>query len=92
MRYVCPQGCVEERGMSKPHPGECPEGHGPFRYEKELQRGGPLKAVSDKRRAEEEAGTRPKRRKNGLNPGKGFEASKAQRDKVKLMPCVGCGR
>lgn len=27
-----------------------------------------------------------------LSRGTGFAASKAQRDKVKLMPCVGCGR
>jgi hypothetical protein len=52
MRYICPQGCVEERGMSQGHPGECPDGHGRFRYEKELQRSKPLARVSPKRAAE----------------------------------------
>lgn len=29
---------------------------------------------------------------SSLSPGKRFSASKAQRDKVQLMPCIGCGR
>lgn len=90
MRYVCPEGCVEDVGMSKPHPDPCPE-HGPFVYEKQLKRGGPMRRVSEKRQAEEDSGTRLKRRGNGLSPGRGFAASKAQQAKVKGLPCVNCG-
>lgn len=78
--------------MSKGHPGECPEGHGRYRYEKELERGGLLKPVSDKRRAEEEAGTRRRSRGSTLKRSNGFAVSKAQRDKVRLLPCVACGK
>jgi len=59
MRYICPQGCVEERGMSKGHPGDCPEGHGRFRYEKELRRGKPLARVSPKRAAKARRRSKP---------------------------------
>lgn len=50
----------------------------------------PLAQKSAKRQAEEDSGARPKQR-GTLKPGKGFSASKAQRDKVRLLPCVGCG-
>lgn len=51
----------------------------------------PLRAVSEKRAAEEAAGTRSKSR-GGLKQGKGFAASKAQQAKVRDLPCVNCGR
>jgi HNH endonuclease len=84
MRFICPQGCVTDVGMSHPHPGECP-GHGPFRYEKALRRSTPLRRVSEKRASS----GRP--RGTTLKRGRGFAASKAQREKVKGMPCAGCG-
>ena len=53
----------------------------------------PLPSKSAKRQTEEESGARPQQRR-GSTPkrGKSFEASPAQRKKVKLLPCVGCGR
>jgi hypothetical protein len=80
---------VVDVGMSKPRPGECP-GHGSFRYEKVLERGGPMRPVSQKRQAEEEAGTRKKSRGSTLKPSNGFAASPAQRAKVKGLPCLAC--
>ncbi len=50
----------------------------------------PLRRVSEKREAEEAAIGRPQRR-SSLKQGNGFAASKAQRDKVRLMPCLACG-
>lgn len=94
MRYVCPEGCVVDVGMSKPHPGECPEdGHGRYRYEKALGSNGrkPLRPVSEKREREEASSGKPRHRST-LKRGKGFEASPAQRAKVKLLPCLGCGK
>ncbi|HEX5591975.1 MAG TPA: hypothetical protein VFX35_01360 [Solirubrobacterales bacterium] len=40
----------------------------------------------------EDGEAKPNYGSSSLNPGKGFSASKAQRDKVKLMPCLGCRR
>jgi hypothetical protein len=85
MRYICPQGCVEERGMTKGHPGECPEGHGRFRYEKELQRGKPLSRVSPKR------AEKVRRQGSTVNRSRGFAVHPSQRAKVKGRPCVNCG-
>jgi hypothetical protein len=83
--YVCPQGCVEERGMSKPPPGECP-GHGPFVYTKQLKRSGPMRRVSEKRA--------PQVRKQGstLKRGRGFAVAPAQREKVRDLPCIVTGQ
>jgi len=76
--------------MSKPHPGECSDGHGPYRYEKELKRTSSLRPVSEKRQAEDAKAGR--RRRSTLKRGRSFAASDAQRGKVRLMPCLGCGR
>lgn len=46
----------------------------------------PLRRVSEKREGE------ARRRGSTLRRGKGFEASKAQRDKVRGLTCLGCGR
>lgn len=51
----------------------------------------PLAPVSKKRQAEEEAGARKKSHGSTLKRSKGFEASSAQRAKVKLLPCLACG-
>lgn len=87
---VCDCEFITGTGQKKPE--KCIHGH---RYwtEKQLNppERKPLRAVSPKREAEEKAGTRKKRRGNGLNPGKGFQASPAQRAKVKLLPCLACG-
>jgi hypothetical protein len=52
----------------------------------------PLAPISRKREAEEEAGIRKKSRGSTLQRSNGFEASPAQRKKVKGLACVGCGK
>lgn len=90
MRFVCPQGCVVEGTKKNPPPKVC-EAHGSaFVYERQLRRSAPLRPVSEKRAAEEAAGTR--RPRGSLKRGKGMAASPAQRAKVKGAVCVGCGR
>lgn len=71
--------------MSKPHPGECPEGHGRYRYEKELKRSKPINRVSPKR------AEKVRRQGSTLNRGRGFAVHPAQRKKVKGLVCVSCG-
>jgi hypothetical protein len=86
--------CEAEMWPGQERPDRC-EAHG-NRYQTEAElaprKRTPLRPVSLKRQAEEAAGTREKQRGNGLNPGKGFEASPAQRKKVRGMPCLGCSR
>ena len=53
---------------------------------KPLKRGGPLRRTSKKT----EAAVR--RRGSTLKQGRGFAASKAQREKVAGLPCINCGR
>lgn len=92
MLWECSQGCTEERPKSKGHPGRCRPHAEAFRYTKALKSTTGLNQKSPKRAAEEERGERPKQRGGStLKQGKGFQASKAQRDKVRLMPCLGCG-
>jgi hypothetical protein len=52
----------------------------------------PLRSISDKRAAKEEAGTRPPSRGSTLNRGRGMAAAPAQQRKVRGLACVGCGR
>jgi hypothetical protein len=84
--------CTVTTGTGQKRPAKCECGN---RFWTEAQLNPPerkpLAPVSKKRQAEEDSGARPKQRST-LNPGKGFEASKAQQRKVKLLPCVGCGR
>jgi len=86
VRYVCDQGCMEEGTKKNPPPRTCPTHGSPFVYEKQLRRSTPLKAVSG---GNQEA---VRRRGSTLKRGKGFEASPQQREKVKRMPCLACGR
>jgi hypothetical protein len=86
MRFVCDQGCVEEGTKTSPPPRTCPTHGSPFVYENELRRSTPLKSVSDHNRET------VLRRGSTFKRSKGFEASPAQRKKVKLMPCLVCGR
>lgn len=85
MRYVCPQGCVVDVGMSRPHPGDCPEGHGRYRYEKELRRTGSLSRASEKKAA--------RKRGAGLKRTRRRETAAEKRarlhfnDTVKSWPC-----
>lgn len=90
MRYLCPEGCVVDVGMSKPHPSPCPD-HGPFTYEKQLKRGGPLRRVSEKRQVEDQqagrrrpALKRTRRRETPLER----EAREHFNATVKARPCL----
>ncbi len=86
MKFSCPHGCEREQPKSKGHPGSC-EAHGEtFVYEKALKREAPIRRVSERRA--------PKARRRGstLRRGKGFAASPAQREKVRGLPCIFCGR
>ncbi len=85
MRFVCDQGCVEEGTKKNPPPRICPEHGSPFVYEKEMKRA-PLRAVSDC--GSEEA----RRRGSTLKRGRGFAVTKAQRDKVRDLPCIVTGQ
>jgi len=81
-----PCGCTRDIGMSKAHvPQTCDHGN-LFQYTKPLKRSAPIRPVSEKREAE------VRRRRSTLKPGRGFAVTKAQREKVKGLPCVNCGR
>jgi hypothetical protein len=86
MRYECPMGCVEERGMSKPAPVRCDTHSLPFLYTKALKRSAPLRRVSERK------AQAARKRGSTLKQGRGFAASKAQREKVRGEPCVYCRR
>lgn len=80
MDFSCPQGCTVSIGMSELHSraGETCEDHGlRLTYGKSLKRG-PSKTPTGTQRV----GKR----------GNGFATEKAQRDKVRLLPCAFCGR
>jgi hypothetical protein len=47
--------------------------------------------VGLKRQAEIDAGDRP-RQSSTLKPGRGFSVTNLQREKVRLLVCLGCGR
>lgn len=91
MLWECSQGCTEERPKSKGHPGRCRKHAEAFRYTKDLKTTTSLNQKSAKRQAEEDAGTRPRRRRSTLKQGKGFAASDAQRKKIEGLVCAGCG-
>ena len=78
--------------MGAARPAQCKHGN---RYlsEAELKpkERTPLRAVSEKRQAQIDAGERP-RTGSTLKRTNGFAASQAQRDKVRGLVCVGCGR
>ncbi len=82
--------CTHRTYNGQKRPDECPHGN---RYLTEAEAKPkvrkPLARKSPRRQAEEEAGTRPRRRST-LKQGKGFQASRAQRDKVRGLPCLGC--
>lgn len=80
MKYVCGHGCEVEVGMSKRPPRSC-EPHGsPLVYAKALKRTTSL----------EPGRKRPARKP--LKRTNGFAASKAQREKVRGLPCAICGK
>ncbi|HYJ22538.1 MAG TPA: hypothetical protein VEW07_11000 [Solirubrobacterales bacterium] len=85
--------CTHRTYTGQKRPVECPHGNR-FQTEAELtpKLRAPLRPVSEKRQAEEAAGTRRRSHGSTLSQGKGFEASPAQRKKVKGTVCVGCGR
>lgn len=85
MNYACSQGCTATGTKSNPPPRTCEPHKLPFVYEKALKRDTPLHQVSKKREGEG-------RRGSGLRRGKGFGVPKAQRDKVRGLPCFFCGR
>jgi hypothetical protein len=71
-------GCCErEIGMSKAHiPQSCEHGR-PFKYVHGLERS--------------EKGTSARKPRRAMKRGKGFAVAPKQREKVKGLPCVGCG-
>lgn len=85
--------CTAPRGAGYPRPKErCPHGNH-FLTEAELKpkERSPLRRVSLKRQAEYDSGERH-HTGSTLKPGRGFAAAPAQRAKVKLLVCLGCGR
>jgi hypothetical protein len=86
-----PCGCFRDYYSGK-RPEKCGCGNR-LRTEAELEppERKPLRRVSLKRQAEYDSG---ERRVTGstLKPGRGFSIAPAQRAKVKLLVCLGCGR
>lgn len=85
--------CTAQTWTGQKRPDHCEHGNR-FQTEAELEppKRSALAPVSPKRQAEEDAGTRPKRRGSTLNTGRGFGVGKPQRAKMKGLVCVGCGR
>jgi hypothetical protein len=86
--------CTAPRGAGYPRPERCKTHRNRFQTEKELappKERAPMRRVSEKRQAEYDSG---ERRNTGstLKAGNGFAAAPAQRAKVKLLTCLGCGR
>lgn len=86
-----PCGCVRDYFSGK-RPEKCECGNR-LRTPAELapKERAPPRRVSLKRQAEIDAGERP-RQTSTLKPGRGFAVAPAQRAKVKLLVCLGCGR
>src|ERR1700742_4040684 len=85
--------CTAPRGAGFARPERCEHGNR-FQTEKELappKERTPMRRVSVKRQAEIDAGERP-RQTSTLKAGRGFSVAPAQRAKVKLLVCLGCGR
>jgi hypothetical protein len=85
--------CEAEMWPGQKRP-DCCEAHGNrFQTEAELKprERSELRSVSPKRQAEEDVGTRPRRRGSTLSAGRGFAVANVQRAKVKVLVCVGCG-
>lgn len=86
--------CTAPRGVGFPRPDRCEEHGNRFQTDKELEppkERAALARVSEKRQAEYDSG---ERRNTGstLKPGRGFAVAPAQRAKMKLLVCLGCGR
>lgn len=81
--------------MGQKRPGECEKHGSTFLTEAAVasmkKPRKPIPRVSEKRQAEIDAGERP-RSGSTLKPGRGFAVAPAQRAKVKLLACLGCGR
>jgi hypothetical protein len=79
-------------GTGGKRPEKCPHGN---RFQTEAELNPPerkaIRRVSLKRQAEFDSGERP-RQSSTLKPGRGFAVAPAQRAKVKLLTCLGCGR
>jgi hypothetical protein len=94
--WICGRGCETNVTQKTGRPAPC-EPHGAaFYYPKALGANGrkPMRAVSEKRQREEDEGKRPARLPGSTftSSGSGFAAAPAQREKVKGLVCVGCGR
>jgi hypothetical protein len=86
--------CTAPRGVGFPRPEKCEEHGNRFRTEAELKppvERKPMRRVSLKRQAEIDSGERP-RQSSTLKSGRGFSVAPAQRAKMKLLTCLGCGR
>lgn len=87
--------CKAEMWSGQKRPDRCKKHNNRFQTEAELappKPRAPIRPVSEKRQAEEDAGTRPRRHGSTLNAGRGFSVAKPQRAKLKGLVCVGCGR
>lgn len=83
MLFVCPEGCQQDIGMTRSKELHRCEPHGlVLKYAKPL-----VQKEASVSRYE-----KPSKQRKPLKRGKGFAASKAQREKVKGLSCVGCGR
>jgi hypothetical protein len=80
-------------GMGGGKPDRCKAHGNPYLSERQLEpkERTPLRRVGLKRQADIDAGERP-RRNSTLKPGRGFKVADLQREKVKLLTCLGCGR
>lgn len=85
--------CTERTYNGHRRPETCVHGNR-FHTEAELKpkERKPLRPVSEKRQAEEAAGTRAPSRGSTLKRGRGFAVHSKQREKVKGLACAGCGR
>jgi hypothetical protein len=83
-----PCGCQRDIGMTKARePHHCEHGN-LYRYAKALGRSGD----SSRSEGQNSGQGSQRRRRSTLKRGCGFAASKAQRNKVKGLVCLGCGR
>lgn len=83
-----PCGCQRDIGMTKAREPQFCEHGNLYRYTKALGRSGAPGQVE----GQTSAARVQRRRRAMLKRGRGFSASKSQRQKVKGLVCLGCGR
>jgi hypothetical protein len=90
-RIAQPCGCTQESAMGAKRDVTCEHRNVFVKPGATQKPRKPLRRVSEKRLAEESS-VRPKRRGSTLKRGRGFACTPAQREKVKGLVCIGCGR